>query len=262
MSVKPQIPIVNLGYLNASGCVHSYVDATTISISAGQLRDSTNTFDIVVNSPLTVLTTFNGAGGLDEGDIAVNTIYAVYVLYDSSQTNNPVGLLSLSGTPLMPSVDGVTYSHFRCIGFVKTFTGSTDLHRFDICGTGNERTHLWADDQFAINGGSATTLTEINLSQGVPSLLSSLPNSPQVIEAILGVIVTPTAAGDSLEIWPFNTGLAASTTIYGQVIAISTSSQVICAANLNAGHYSIKYRISSLTGTTADIDIDGFVYTI
>jgi hypothetical protein len=265
MSVKPQIPIVNLGYLNAYGCVHSNIlgDSVNISISPGQLRDSTNTFDIIVNEPLTVSTAFNGAGGLDQGTVAVNTIYGVYVLYDSSQVNNPVGILSLSGTPLMPSINGVTYSHFRCIGFIKTQFASTNLHSFDICGTGNDRVHLWADDQNAILGGTATTLTPISLSAGVPSGLQFLPNSPQSIAVILSVFFTPVAPLDSIEIWPFNTGLGATSVFFGQVASVILANQITTAANLTiSGDYEIKYRIASVTGGSVDLDIDGFMYTI
>ena len=63
------IPIINLPFLYINGLIVSN-DATTeqtvIDLSAGQCRDSTNTYDMVLNAPITVSSAFNASTSLSD----------------------------------------------------------------------------------------------------------------------------------------------------------------------------------------------------
>ncbi len=98
-----------------------------IVVAAGEWRDSTNTFDLVLASALTKLTTENWAagdeeGGLDTGSVAATTLYYVHLIGNPTTGVRDV-LYSISKTsPNLPS----GYTKFRCVGFFKT-NGSADI---------------------------------------------------------------------------------------------------------------------------------------
>src|SRR5271169_4911110 len=115
-----------LPYNFISGCLVT-VDpvAHTPVISTGFVRDDSNSVDIVINTPLTLYGQINGANGLDTGTLQTSKVYAVYVISDPTGMVNPAGLISLTMPsdplyPVMPSVNGVTYTVKRLVGFLRT----------------------------------------------------------------------------------------------------------------------------------------------
>ncbi len=266
MSLKPQLPIINLGALYANGCVHGVVAGSpnNLSITAGQLRDSTNTFDIVVDSPLTLSTTTSGVGGLDMGTVAVNTFYAVYVIYDVTQANPPAALLSLSSTqPLMPSLNGVTYSHFRLIGYIKTSLAVIDILGFRIIGTGNDRKHMWDNVIKVLSAGTDTVYTPVSLNGGIPNIMGISQTSPASVEVSCVCGITPAAVGNAIALANFNELFSQeSVSLSGVVMGVDQIAQLILAADLTiTGDYQIKYLLTG-TGGTADILISSFTFVI
>lgn len=89
------------GYL--SGDPITWTSGSSVTIPSGlTVRDSTNTMDIVFTSDQVVNIATSGANGLDTGTEA-NTAYALWAIADSTGSNLPKGLLSLSGTsPTLP----------------------------------------------------------------------------------------------------------------------------------------------------------------
>lgn len=261
MSIKTQLPIENSGLLYAQGCVPEPVSTSEISISAGQLRDSTNTFDIFVNDPLTVSTAFVGAGGLDSGTVQVNTFYAIHVLYDSSKVLPASSIMSATAAPIMPSVNGVTYSHYRTVGYVKTLPSTTNICDFRIIGDGNNRTHTWDALKVCLSGGTATTPTPVSLSAAVPSILAQSTAAPNSIGVYLYTSFTPAAAGDILTLSNFDENLGSpSIELTGVVAAIRSNSQIFIAADITTvPDYKIKY---SLEAGSVDICVTAFTYKI
>jgi hypothetical protein len=172
-------------------------------------------------------------------------------------------LSAVSKNPVMPSVNGVTYSSYRVVGYIKTSFSTPDITPFNVSGSSNDRTHLWATDQTGLLGGTATTLTPVSLAEGIPSILGISDAAPQSVAAIFTMSLNPTGAGDNGQLWTFDTSINASSVLLGQVVGVLIQGQYVCAADFtNTGDYQIRYIITSTTGATLDIDIDGFTYTI
>lgn len=144
----------------------SFATVSTLSISSGVCRDSTDIVNIKSTSSITVDITASGVNGLDTGSEAASTWYYVYViLKDSDQT--VAGLLSVSSTdPTMPS----GYTYFRRIGEWRNDGSSNLLNGFfygdrikEIYYKENSGTTLRV-----LTGGTATSYTNVDLSSFVP----------------------------------------------------------------------------------------------
>jgi hypothetical protein len=265
-----QLPkqIVDTGFRYAYGCeIDVSPVSSEVTISAGQVRDYTNTYDIVVRDTLVISTAFAGPGGLDTGTIAANTFYAVYVLYDVSHTNPPVGLLSLvSSRSLMPSLNGVTYTSYRLLGYVKTDISSA-LHEMTVVGNGTTRDHFWSSAVLVLDNGPATTYSPVDLSFAVPSIIgisdayTSHANPSISITAF--VLLNAGANNTILEIQNGGSIAAGSTcSIVNPTIATMISDSIICASDyLTPGKFFLRYQNSS-AGTQSSIFINSFKYSI
>lgn len=190
----PNTPVVNKGllYVNGLGMAPGALNAdnlttATVLISAGQARDSTDINDIVLpatvapgaanpnnvpvdaNAPAYTLNSAQtGAGGLDVGTIAIDLLYAVYVIASSNSNVQPSTLLSLSFTqPLLP----FGYDMFRRVGAVLTAHANARFKWFDQRG----RDMWYATNVIALAAGAATTLTSFNLSAAGAGTANQVP---------------------------------------------------------------------------------------
>lgn len=260
------VPIVNLGMLYANGCEISVATATTLTVQPGQLRDSTNTVDIVVNSTLGVDSSISGAFGVDTGTIAASTFYAVYIVSDTTNQNPPATLLSLSSiTPTMPAVNGVTYSAYRLIGYVKT-DGSSNFLAARIMGNGNMRYNDWDVPINVLTGGTATTFTAVSLAAGIPSGigLAAIENdylSSVRFQSVLSF--TPAAAGNYVNFTSGNSAGAGGARLSASVAAVPTQDEVDLTADfvIAGGRFEVKY-LNSAAACAATIGVGGFQYFI
>jgi len=156
---KLVIPVVNLGILYGQGCILTRTGTTTLSVGPGQMRDSTNTFDIVNPTTLTLDLSLNGVGGLTPNlTVAANTWYAVYILgsklsalstqclaVPESSTPNSVPV-----PPVLSSADQ-SYDTFRFVGWVRT-DGSAELELFRMVEDGiNSRRFYWDNPQVSFS---------------------------------------------------------------------------------------------------------------
>lgn len=193
------------------GLALSYTSATSVSISAGECRDSTDVDDILVPSTLTPSLTTSGAGGLDTGAEANATFYHVYVIKNPS-SGAVSSLLSTSSTsPTLPS----GYTRFRRVGCFQN-GGNGDIVPFMCVGVQRTRTYeVWATQSFfmALSGGSATAYTDVSLSNTAPStakafLLTVSPTSANAYVRPNGVSFDSRLikAGAQLRIWMPNDG--------------------------------------------------------
>lgn len=139
MSV-PNTPVVNAGLLYVNGCNLSWVSTTAISVSAGQVRDSSNVNDIVISSACSVSISSSGVvNALDTGTIAASTLYYVYAIGDSTEFRTNGCLLSLSASqPTLP----FGYDMYRRIGAI-AIDGSSHVRPFIQVGSGNSREMLY-----------------------------------------------------------------------------------------------------------------------
>lgn len=245
-----QVPGNVLQHLYVNGCQPSYTSTTTVTIAAGQVRDSTDSFDIAVSAPLVINFAVRGANGLDTGSFAASTGYYLYVLYDQSQTNAPVALASLSATaPTMPSVNGVTFSHFRLVGWVLS-DGSTHILPFYVARGGSNPFYQWDAPINVLTGGAATTATAVSLATAMPKSNFGL--------AQLNMVYTPHAAGETASLKP-TAATAVSFLFNGVVASVVQNTSVLIVPTLNSSNPSVSYLVSVGTAPAAvSLNVTGF----
>lgn len=150
----------------------SYVSATTIQIATGSCRNDADDYDIELTGTQNVALTTSGANGLDTGSEASSTLYYVWVIEKSSDGTTG-GLLSLSDSaPTMPT----GYDKKRLIGAIYN-DSSSDIMVFNARGKGNTRNMFLDGDVtplLLLNGGSATTFTNVDVSALVPSMSQNI----------------------------------------------------------------------------------------
>ncbi len=111
VNVLPSGYMVGVHVENNSGTPLDKVD-----IAVGRARDSTDAFDIPVDSILSPSLAVSGANGLDTGTRQNTKLYALYIIDDSSSPGE-AGLFSLSATS--PTLPG-SFDMFRRVATVQT----------------------------------------------------------------------------------------------------------------------------------------------
>ena len=239
----PNNPIVNHRIKYVNGLNLTWTDANNISIAAGYCSNSTNVNDIVVESALTVTRTVSGAGGLDTGTIANDTLYYLYVVADSTGYESAVGLFSLSATaPTLP----FGYDMFLRVGAFRH--GTAAILAFDQRGLDGART-MWYRASLAtdITAGSSATFAAVNLTGLVPAINT---------DVIFKCTYTPTAANDELALRSGD-----SATDEGQAVASGAAAGVVEVVMLTCPSSSVvlsgvDYKV---TGSATAINVQGYV---
>lgn len=221
------------------------ISGKLLSYSAGECRDSTNTFDIEVPNVTNFSVGINGLNGLDTGTIAASTWYYVYAI-GSSMSLSPSGLLlSLSNQrPTMPfNCDG-----FRLIGAELT-DGSSNFVNRRVVGINNERSFIWDSPPTVLTNGAATTPTAIDLSSAVPVINTT-------IQVLFDLFFTPNAAGDRVLLISPGSSFS-SCSLSGSVAAVPQSGQLQLVSTLVTSLPEISYSNSAASGA-ATIKVSGF----
>lgn len=257
-------PIVNARQYYINGLKLAYLTATTMTVTAGRCSNSTNVNDIAVGLPLnvaatqtgvlpvddgtgtvTINTATNGAGGLDTGDMANDTFYAVYAIGDSFGNEPGSAMLSASFTaPIMPA----GYDMFFRIGYVKT-NGSAELLAFRQDGCGLDR-WMWYDVAIAtdITAGSSATFAAVDCTGALPDGTATMVN--------FLCLFTPTAADDTLELRP---GASSATAGYvrasGAVAAVVETVNLVCPTDAPITD-AIDYKV---TGSAVAISVAAYL---
>lgn len=149
---------------------------TSLDVSAGQARDSTDALNIVFSASKTIDCTTTGANGLDAGSLVNSTWYHVFAIAKADGTAAVLASTSAS-SPTLPS----GYAYKRRIGSFKT-DGSAHIVAFSQ--NGDE--FLWA-----------VPVADINVSNlGTSAVLYALstPLGVKVLAIIAGTIVCPATA--------------------------------------------------------------------
>lgn len=247
------MPIVGLEVSRAS--------ATTLSMSAGMCRDSSNKFDITLGSaypslqnktvtaPLTLNIAVNGANGLDTGTVAASKVYAVYVIGDSTGYKNTAGLISLSLTaPTMPE----NYNAMRLVGYALTDGSSNFLLMFQT-GSNNEREVLMdVKIATAITAGASTTYAAATLTAMVPAIAN--------VMAHIDCAFTPATAGNLLSLQKFG-ATGAQFEQKGQVASVVIETDSYIPVGLDSGVPKINYKVGNASDAVA-INVRGFKYWV
>lgn len=165
------VPIINLSakYMNGLGISNNATTPNTkLDVALGQCRDSTNVFDMVLLSGVTINAATNGVNGLDTGSFAASKVYAIYLISDPVNGNATGAMISLSATaPTMP--DG--YSAFRVIGYAVSDGSTHFLKGYWTAGNVSLRTFTF--DAFlatSVTAGTSATYAAIDLSTKVPAI--------------------------------------------------------------------------------------------
>ena len=240
-----QTPIVNLGEKYLVGLGMSRTDDENIAIATGQCRDSTNVWDIVVDSALNADNLTSGANGLDTGSVAANTHYAVYVIGDTTRHNDPAALLSTSfSSPTLPS----GYDVFRRIGAVKT-DATSDFLEFRQQGAGSDR-WMYYDVAIAtdITAGASATFAAVDASGGIPNVA----NASGMVDMLC--LFTPTAPNNTLELRPGSSSAAAGyVRASGAVAAVVETCNLICPYDASTG---VDYKVA---GSAVALSVAGYM---
>ena len=243
----PNIPVVNLGNLYLQQMGLSYIGNTSITVAAGQARDTTNTNDIVLSSSVVLSAAVSGVvNGLDTGSLAASSIYYVFAIGDSTGYSPTGALLSLSSSaPSLP----YQYDMVRRIGAVRT-DGSSHILDFTQRGSGLSRDYWYAAAiASSVTAGNATSMTGVDLSAIIPASAG---------EAFIEGVLTADAGGArSAAFAAFNSSSAA-----GQAI-MSASTSSVASASLRvpvssvAGVVKLSYLVSNSAAALA-INVYGY----
>lgn len=247
MSVN--LPVVNAPYLNVDGLQIAITGNASATVASGSARNSTNENDIILSAQATLNAASVGLNGLDTSALANTSLYAIFVVGDSS-FNNPVGvLLSLSAVaPLLP----VGYDMFRRLGYIRT-DGSA--HFLAGYWSGDRATRLFTYDvplATAVTAGGSSSYAAVDLTGMVPPV----NNLAVLVEANW----TANAAADTMAIQPLNAVGDTVKTI--ATVAGATAHTLVrnyVQVQLLVAAPKFNYKVSA--GTVA-LNVAGYQYSI
>jgi len=237
------VPVVNPGMFYVNGLQvsrNATTPTTKLDVQAGAARDSNNVICIQLRDAVTIDAGSVGANGLDTGSLANNTWYYVFVIMSSANQAPVAALLSTSRTaPVLPW----NYDSFRMIGVWKT-DGSAQFLKATVVGNGSTRKTFWDAAISATVGGSgsATSLTAIDLSAGVP------PIEDMIVSMQVGF--TPAASGNTVGFTPYGSSATAITKVTGFEASVANSQQVQVLAKLASGIPTVLYINSAASCAT------------
>jgi hypothetical protein len=174
-------------YVNDCGISNNPIATNyVLSISQGVVNDSTGTFQLVNDGVINVDTRIIGVGGLDNGVLLTNTVYAIYVVWDISGINPDSAIISLSyDNPLVPA----GYSAFRRIGFCATDNNGILYQGKWTAGNSSYRKFFYSLPPTVLSSGVSTSFDNVDLSKYVPSI----DNTP----ILCGGQIIPSGAGSA-----------------------------------------------------------------
>jgi hypothetical protein len=257
-------PVYQLPFLYINGFNISYVSVTTLSISAGQCRDSNDIMDIVIGNPpidgnttpapVIVNSAVTGVNGLDVQPLTPG-VYAVYAIGDSRYYNIPGFILTYSSnaTPLMPK----GYDSYRLVGYVMADGESQFFPQFTA---GNTSTRIvnYSPLQNILTGGNSTSAASVSLLHIVPPISN--------IAVIINSDFAAATAGDQLVLTnslSINSPSESTITITAPVVAATahvTSQSTLVASTVN-GTPTIDYFVTSASDSVT-LNVSGYWYTV
>lgn len=188
-------------YISGFSWIYDSTDTSRIILDTGFARNDANTVDIVLSSQVYVDLDLSGAGGIDTGTKAANSVYFLWVISKADGTTN--GMFSLSASsPTMPS----GYVNKRLVGFIYTLTGSAAVQPFNVKGFSIDVEVSQLENQIsgsttAANASLAATRISPSLSRMpyvfgvITSTLSLLGQRAYILTKSAGAQVTSTPAG-------------------------------------------------------------------
>jgi hypothetical protein len=206
---------------------------TKLDVATGNMLDSTGTFQISLDSAVTINAATVGLNGIDTGALAASTVYKVYLVADPVGLQTSGCMVSTSSTPVLP----FGYGYYALIGYVTTDGSSHFLKGYWSAANGSVRTFTY-DAPIQCLSGNQTGYTGVDLSAFVPAV----EGTPVVLFSNF----TANAAADIENLQGYNSTGDAVTIIAPVAGATAhTTSQNVVLAQLNSGAPSIKYKVSA-----------------
>jgi len=275
-------PIINVPFLykygmtiqNSTAINGTLHPETKLSVLAGICRDSEDIIDIrfgdnnpsingsITSAPVRIDNTINGAGGLDQGTVIPDSMYAIYIIADSSGylpisavATVALNIFRVPPGPLMPK----GYDAKRLIGFWGT-DSSTLWQRGYYYGLSNDLVFTYDNPQItSVTAGSSNTYDYVNLFDLVPNI-ENIPVS-------ISTIFSPGSAGDTLTLASGkSTNPDGQVIITGQVAGIDTSTistiitQHVLVSPIPVVSPVIQYKVSG--ADTVAISVAGFSVSV
>jgi hypothetical protein len=225
------IPVINKSYLYIWDLLPSYVSTTTLSVNSGYCRDENNIIDIELTDAVTLDTSVVGLNGIDTGSLSASTQYTIWVIADSAGQNETGVILSLAAndSPTLP----FGYDSVRKIGHAFT-NGSSHFLNFYTTGLNSTRTFYYDSAQLLLNGGSATSPTDVDL--GIDEVVSG----PNIVHLIYSY--TPSNASNEAHLKPSGSS--------GTVIPVINTSGTNDVKNV----MYVMSNVSESNGVQYDVD--------
>jgi hypothetical protein len=278
-------------YINGLGIAPG-ATTTTLALSSGAARDSTNVADIGLSADVTINAANVGANGIDTGALAASTFYYVFVIGSSlsaspeididiqvsplaagtiildgkvlsegqvtqptyTVTNNmqPAGLISLSATA--PTLP-VGYDMFRRVGAVLTSGGSVFLPFFQDDSNNGQNRKMWYDTPISVLAASAAAaMTAQSLAVAVPVIALAGKASEVTLQADL----LPNAAANFVQLRSTGSAAAAGNVkMSGSVAGVHKFDQLDVAAAVSAGAASIDWMTDA--ASTVQLSVSAYV---
>lgn len=187
---------------------------TTLTISTGTCMTSDYERNILIEESITIDTSVVGANGMDTGVLEASKLYYVYIVMDSTGHNaDPIAVLSLSAdAPYIP----FGYDKQKMIGIAVT---DASVHFLTLIPTGNGLIReYWYDLPVQVlTSGTATSLTDIDLSNYLPVTNSVITLKSSFTPAVAGDAFTLAAGGSSAGTTVKSSGSVAAVAVDGQV---------------------------------------------
>lgn len=240
-------PIPALSSQPISGLNITVASNTTLAVSAGNVWDSTNTFNMYTLVSTTIDATVNGLNGLDTGTFVLSTQYYVYMIGDDTLKKGTGFVLSASATaPTLP----FGYGLYKLIGFARSDASVHFLPQV-IIGNKEQRKLLYATPISVLSAGNAQTLTNASCAAALPVIDNLL--------TLLNVTFTPNVAADSVT-FSSPTGYG-DVPLSGSVTTVAQKAPLEVLATLVSSVPNIAYINSAATGASS-ASVVGFTYTI
>lgn len=244
------------GYLDG----YRLVKATNATVTIGTAgkdsvcNDSTDAYSIEITGTDTADLTVSGAGGLDTGSEAADTIYHVYVIADSTGANSPDTLLSTSSTsPTMPT----GYDIHRRLGAIIN-NSSSNIQGFVQSGRTRDRWIIYDVQPTSagfrvLSGGSAGTFTNVDLSAYVPDTATRVQMTEWFRTGIGG------GANDSLDLRPDGFGASVNSAAHRFRVGIISSNYAVDTVILDAPDQLIEYHVTDAVNNQAHLNVAGYM---
>jgi hypothetical protein len=222
----------------------SYASATTLTVAAGSCSDSTNSYIIRIDSPITLNAATVGLNGIDTGSLGSSVIYNVFAISSALKGYTQGVILSSSVTPLLPA----GYDIYRRIGYAVTDIGNNFMKLYQF-GLGDKRVYRYDVANSVLSNGAATVYETISLIQAVP---------PVATQVFFACKHRPFAAGDYGYLRPTGSSSAGSVTFSSVVQTVDHYFQIECPCRLDIyNDPSVEYKV--MNNDLLSIDVIGFV---